>query len=80
MAPSTTAEPAEATAVAADPFAAATLEVKLPRLKRPPKKATLKRVGIVPDDVETQSENGGSHGSKEQTALFARSLPPRRQR
>ena len=55
MASTTTKAKPKAPAV--DPFAAATTEVSLPRLKKPPKKADLRRIGIVPDDVATLSED-----------------------
>ena len=60
MASSTTTEVTEPKAAVADPFATATLEVALPPLKRPPNKAKLTRVGIVPDDVATLSEEDGA--------------------
>src|SRR5690348_2028807 len=47
-------------AAVADPYAGATLEVSLERLKNPPKKAEMRRVGVVPDDVATLSEDGAA--------------------
>jgi hypothetical protein len=48
-------------AVVADPYAGVTLEVSLERLKNPPKKAEMRRIGIVPDDMATLSEDGAAH-------------------
>jgi len=50
-------------AVVADPYAGVTLEVSLERLKNPPKKAEMRRIGIVPDDMATLSEDGSAHFS-----------------
>jgi hypothetical protein len=72
MASTTTKATRPKTAVA-DPFAAATREVSLPRLKKPPKKAKMTRVGIVPDDVATLSEDGAARFAELRTDLR---LPP----
>src|SRR6266480_1385386 len=73
MASTTTKRRARPKAAVADPFAAATREVSLTRLKKPPKKAKMTRIGIVPDDVATLSEDGAARFAELRTDLR---LPP----